>query len=219
MSGKVSQEIIDLMLGPQNVQQCDAIDAPSAERFEYNLGRSLGSRLVENGCVSTQRKACFLTTEDDAHFFSKGLYEVLTEQGISLHLVCMSNRPSWLHDAGVEIAPIIRRLEQPGYEGAVDLIAAQRHTGRLSVLKTNITAVLEKADPQRILVAMPFSAPGLNDQLLSEFPDKYAKRFSFECIAEGYWGDTPDILPVTPDVDSESSRPFPAWVLDILKAL
>lgn len=150
----------------------------------YHIGRLLAEKLYEEHKISSKSKVCIVSTVEDADFLSKGVYDALSEKGQELYFVCVWNQRERMYDGGITVAPIIRKFAQPGYENAEEMIVVKSIISGSCVVKTNITALLDKIRPKKIHVVSPVMHVDSARKLLKEFPSNYSELFDFEFLAK-----------------------------------
>lgn len=193
----------------------------------YDCGQALAAEvLVRIG--KTPGQICVMTPAEDADGIAKGVVDHLQSFGIEVRLLCLWNHPVKVFEEGIQVAPILRTYSAPGFDESEHLIAAQCVVGDPTVLKTNLTAHMQKIDPQQVHVLAPTMSAEVKNRLRSEFPASLYERFQFHAFAYDKELDevTGELKPgiggaVTERLGLPAGRPylgFPLSVMDALRA-
>lgn len=154
------------------------------------LGRFLADGMLQKVPELLSRPVCVACTVEDADFLAKGILEGLERGGVDpsrLKLVCFWNervRSFNGSDAKLfDVAPIVK-----SYREDVDLqhsivVVVKSIISGACVVKTNLTALIDRVVPERVLVAAPVMLIGAEKRLASEFPAQTAERFEYFTFA------------------------------------
>jgi hypothetical protein len=150
----------------------------------YKLGNEFGSLLIEKIGLSNKSVALACTVED-ADFLGKGIIDVLEQSGKKVFLTVFWNKrfkPNEENDFAV--APIIKEFHDEGYKSVSTLIIIKSIISSSCVVRTNLTRLIEEADPSQILIVAPVLLRGAIKNLESEFESDIVKRFDYLYFAE-----------------------------------
>ncbi|MBF8787643.1 MULTISPECIES: hypothetical protein [Pseudomonas] len=159
------------------------------QKLMYDIGALLAEKLLAEKKLETSSKICLVSTVEDADFLSKGIYDVLKGRGFNMFFICMWNQREKVFDGGVTVAPIIRTFEQPGFEECDEMIVVKSIISGSCVVKTNITALFGKVQPEKIHVVAPVMHADSEKNLLKEFPATYSRKFDFQFFAKDSFRD------------------------------
>jgi uracil phosphoribosyltransferase len=152
----------------------------SSKRYQEAMNR-LGTFLAQAIRVDapTAKTALLICTAEDADFLAQGLLAELSLSLADLKLACFWNLRSSPLGVDLDVAPIIRRYEEPS-KAKLDLVIVVKSviaTG--CVVRHNIMDVVDRKQPKRILVVSPVMRAGTDVALRAEFPRRIADRMKF----------------------------------------
>jgi hypothetical protein len=161
---------------------------PKANPVEYSnamyalgqgIGRTLSSKIKINESVSL---AC---TNEDADYLTKGIIDTLESQGCNnIALTCFWNDRQKLEDGLPDIAPIIKRYQEPNALKATTLIVVKSIIATACVVKTNLTSMIHEGQFERIIVVAPVIYDQAFPKLKQEFSEEISKQFEYVYFAE-----------------------------------
>lgn len=153
---------------------------PLYQQAMTELGRDLGRMLKKK--VGSPETTYVAFTVEDADFLAKGLIEVLTEDGTELAgVACFWNEnATW---AGIRTTPIVKTYLEPTTADVKTLIIVKAIISSACVVKTNLTKLIEKINPEAIHIAAPVMFQGSEDLLKEEFTDSISAKFHFSTFA------------------------------------
>jgi hypothetical protein len=150
----------------------------------YELGKKFGS-LILGRLNKKTTKVAVASTVEDADFLSKGIVDVLEENGKKVLLTVYWNqrfKPN--KENGISVAPIIKEFHEEGYQDAHTLIITKSIISSSCVVKTNLTRLIEQSNPDQIMVVAPVLLKGAIKNLESEFDPNISKKFEYYYFAE-----------------------------------
>ena len=158
----------------------------------FTLGLNLGD-IILTQINNAQDEVCLACTVEDADFLAKGILARLESRLTRVALVCFWNQyfsPFDIED--LEVAPIIKRYQEPLVENIKYLVIAQSIISETCVIRTNLMNLIQKTKPEKILIAAPVvfsqSEKTLKDSFEKEIHDKF-QFFYFavddQCTEEG----------------------------------
>jgi hypothetical protein len=150
----------------------------------YELGKKFGS-LIHGRLDTGITKVAVASTVEDADFLSKGIVDVLEENGRKVLLTVFWNKrfkPN--EENGISVAPIIKEFHEEGYRDAHTLIITKSIISSSCVVKTNLTRLIEQSNPDQILVVAPVLLKGARKSLESEFDQNISEKFEYYYFAE-----------------------------------
>jgi hypothetical protein len=150
----------------------------------YELGKKFGSQIL--GRLSKEiTKVAVASTVEDADFLSKGIVDVLEENGKEVLLTVFWNqrfKPNT--ENGISVAPIIKEFHEEGFRDAHTLIITKSIISSSCVVKTNLNRLIEQSNPEQIMVVAPVLLKGARNSLESEFDQNISKKFEYYYFAE-----------------------------------
>ena len=160
--------------------------APSVTVQEYRdsmycLGKYLAETLLDK--LNPNETYCIASTAEDADFLSKGLIEVLRSRVKDVKIACFWNHHSQPVNGGESTAPLLRKFIEQGAEATENLIVTKSVISGSCVVKTNLTALIEKMSPKAIFVVAPVIHKDATAKLAREFPLGISQKFNYEYFA------------------------------------
>ena len=161
----------------------------------YRLGQLLAERLSN---VDLGKKVLLVCTSEDADFLARGLFESIKKptqsNRSSVAFACLWQErfdpvPNGMNRKRFEVAPIIKRYEEPIEDNIDSLIVVKSIIASSCVVRHALLDTVDRKHPKRIYVVSPVIARGASESLKAEFPRKVASLFKFIYFAED---DSPD---------------------------
>lgn len=153
-----------------------------------------GAAMFELGCVLGQQlQACLksssqipllVSTAEDADFLAAGVYSQLSGHGVHAKRVVFWNNHYQLEGTKMSVAPIVHSFFEQGYQQAKDMIVVKSILSGSCVVRTNILALIENVNPERIFILAPVMHKNAKAKLRAEFPEDVANKFEFLYFAE-----------------------------------
>lgn len=155
----------------------------------YRLGSSLAERFPLKGLGNNVLLVC---TSEDADYLARGILDALTGRPVppaKIALACFwQTRLTAISAAsgreGVDVAPIVRRYEEPTTDSIDSLVIAKSIISSSCVVKHALLDVVGRKRPKRILIAAPVILRGAQARLSQEFPNDTSSKFEFFYFAE-----------------------------------
>ncbi len=154
------------------------------------LGRSLADGMLRQVPALRTLPVCVACTVEDADYLAKGILDGLEGGGVDparLKLVCFWNERVRSFNGSAaklfDVAPIVKSYrEEVDLQQSIIVVVKSIISGAC-VVKTNLTALIDRVVPERVLVAAPVMLLGAEKRLASEFPEQTAKRFEYFTFA------------------------------------
>ncbi len=146
----------------------------------YNLGLIHGQEVAAE--VNTD-KVCVACTVEDADYLAKGIIDSLSDSGKSVSIACFWNKRIKVGSGIPDTAPILKQFIDEDVAETEVLVVVKSIISGACVVKTNLTHLIEKSDPQRIFIAAPVIRKGAEERLSREFPDRISSKFNFKFFA------------------------------------
>jgi hypothetical protein len=154
----------------------------------YRLGHYLAKRLKNAGLG---RKTLLVCTSEDADFLARGIFESISEptaRRTPVAFACFwqtrfdpagdkSNKKRF------EVAPIIKRYEEPIDDEIDSLIVVKSIIATSCVVRHALLDTIERKHPKKIFVVAPVISKDAPARLRAEFPKKVANLFQFVYFA------------------------------------
>lgn len=144
----------------------------------YLLGKELGN--VLSAKIDRTQRVCVACSVEDTDFLAKGIIEILTNNLIDVSLACFWNR----RQPNLSIAPILRKYQEPNVNNAKILIVVKSVISSACVVKTNLTNLIQKIEPDIIFVVAPVIYKDAPLSLRQEFPEYISNKFQYIYFAE-----------------------------------
>lgn len=150
----------------------------------YELGKKFGKLIIDRLDKETT-KVALASTVEDADYLSKGIIDVLEDNGKKVLLIVFWNKRFKPNiENGISVAPIIKEFHEEGYRDAHTLIITKSIISSSCVVKTNLTRLIEESNPEQILVVAPVLLHEATKKLESEFDANISKKFEYFYFAE-----------------------------------
>lgn len=149
----------------------------------YKLGSELGQQLSAYFNSSSQ-SPLLVSTAEDADFLSAGVYSQLYANKINAKRVVFWNNHYQLEGARISVAPIVHSFFEKDYKQSKDMIIVKSILSGSCVVRTNILALIEDINPDRIFILAPVMHENAKGKLRTEFPEDIASKFEFLYFAE-----------------------------------
>ncbi|KWB39592.1 hypothetical protein WL34_10875 [Burkholderia cepacia] len=133
---------------------------------------------------------CIACTVEDADYLAQGLIDGLVARGVGadkLRLFCFWNERLTRFDdeqsGSFDIAPIVKQYEEPVDLGKAVLVVIKSIISGACVVKTNLSRLIDRAEPEKIFVAAPVMHVEAKKRLEEQFPPSVSERFDFVTFA------------------------------------
>lgn len=143
------------------------------------LGAHLGSAVVAALPPGASEDICVVCTVEDADFLARGLIGCLEARGLGerVRLVCLWNDK--IQDGTVSLSPIVRQYEERPHSDRSILVVVKAIISTACVVRTNLTRMISRSAPSKILVVAPVMFAGAESSLAAEFPPAISSQFEF----------------------------------------
>jgi hypothetical protein len=160
----------------------------------YQLGLRHGQQLIES---LKDKKVCLACTVEDADYLARGIAEAIGPSVSSLSIACFWNKRIVGDEFFANTAPVLKQYVEPGCNGADVIIVVKSIISGACVVKTNLTTLIQKANPQKIFVVAPVVRVGAEEKLSKEFPESVSNKFQYNYFAidTDYEPDTGEVIP------------------------
>jgi hypothetical protein len=168
----------------------------------YRLGGLLADRLQQ---ARLGKNILLVCTSEDADFLARGILESILDKQrgapAKVALACFWQARFRAIQAGsgqesVDVAPIMRRYEEPTTESLDSLIIVKSIISSSCVVRHALLDVMGRKQPKKIFIAAPVILRGAPIRLRKEFPKEISRRFEFFYFAEDDEKDeTGNVLP------------------------
>ncbi|MBQ0047151.1 MAG: hypothetical protein KBT33_06510 [Prevotellaceae bacterium] len=148
-----------------------------------NLGRELGVLLASDSADVAADEIMLVCASEDADWLAKGVENGLGKGKTPLS-VFWSTRSVVYNDEGekLEISPIVKSYEEP-VKNCRLLIVVKSIISSSCVVKTQLTRLMGKFNPERIVILAPVMYKDGMPNLMKEFPKAVSNRFEFLTFA------------------------------------
>lgn len=180
----------NLQYGDANIikESLEVLANPKTEVKEYReafmtLGLELGKVLASQYCKIPASKTMLVCASEDADWLATGV-EKGYNKGELKKAVYWSSREIVYEDNGkkIEIAPIEKAYEESINECKL-LIIVKSIISTSCVVKTQLTRLLGKVNPDKIAILAPVMFKEGVPNLKKEFPTKISNKFNFITFA------------------------------------
>lgn len=144
------------------------------------LGKCLGKSL--NVVLPADAKCLVVSTAEDADYLTSGVIETIASKHPNTLAAVFWNNHQDI--PGGSIAPIVHKFIQPGYESSNTLIVIKSVISGGCVVRTNILALVEKLNLEKIYILSPVMHSKAAESLASDFPEEISSKFEFVYFAQ-----------------------------------
>lgn len=151
----------------------------------FKLGIKLGNSIL-NSIENRQSYVYLACTVEDADFLAKGILSSLETEVSQLAFACFWNQrfsPFEIED--LKIAPILKKYQEPVNSHVVQyLIVVKSIISGACVVRTNLTNLIQKIEPEKIFIAAPVIYETAEEKLKKEFDKEIYDKFKFFYFAK-----------------------------------
>lgn len=151
----------------------------------FKLGIKLGD-LILSFIENPQDSVYLACTVEDADFLAKGIFKILEPQIDQLSLACFWNqRFSPFEIEELKVAPILKQYQEPLQSTKVQyLIIVKSIISGACVVRTNLTNLIQKIEPEKIWIVAPVIYETAEAKLKNEFDPEIYEKFQFFYFAK-----------------------------------
>jgi hypothetical protein len=149
-----------------------------------SLGEILGEAILSE--IKDPECSVYLaSTVEDADFLTQGILHLLVPHLPTLGFVCFWNQRFAPFDiADLIVAPILRKYQEPSSKTINYLILVKSIISGTCVVKTNLSALIESIEPEKIFVVAPVIHTQAEQNLKKEFSETISDKFQFFYLAK-----------------------------------
>jgi hypothetical protein len=148
------------------------------------LGSTFGDVLL-NTIKDDSVSVCLASTVEDADFLAKGILERLETRLKSVTFACFWNqRLSPFDVEDLQIAPILRKYQEPTATKIDFLIVVKSIISGACVVRTNLVELIQTIEPETIFVIAPVIHTQSEEKLKQEFDSDIYEKFQFLYFAQ-----------------------------------
>lgn len=147
------------------------------------LGKELGKIVAERIDNIVSEEIMLVCASEDADWLAKGVVEGLNKGNIPIS-VFWSTREVLYEDGSekLEVTPITKSYEEPIDKCRI-LIIVKSIISSSCVVKTQLTRLIGKMNPEKIEILAPVMYKDGKPNLIKEFPDDISAKFNFITFA------------------------------------
>jgi hypothetical protein len=145
----------------------------------FNLGLGLGDAMLSQ--ISSPNCNVYLAcTAEDADFLAKGILSRLEQHNVTVAFACFWNqRLSPFEVEDLQIAPIIKKYQEPLKQAVNYLIVIKSIISGACVVRTNLMDLIQTIDPGQILIAAPVIYETAEASLKQSFEPSVYNKFQY----------------------------------------
>lgn len=149
-------------------------------RTLFEIGLHFGEILVKE----VRGKSVYLVcTTEDADFLAKGIIDKFNANSVPFAMACYWNvRSKPFANLELSTAPIIKKYEEPDYSKDVLVVLKSIISGGC-VVKYNILNIIEKVNPEKIMIVAPVMFHLAESELINDFLPEVSRKFKFITLA------------------------------------
>lgn len=161
----------------------------------YQIGKALG-KLLNEKTQNEYGSTMLACASEDADWLARGVLEALSQKEVSL-AVFWNERISLNTQTKLEYSPIIKSYIEP-IEKCRTLIMVKSIISTSCVVKTQLTRLINKIQPQQVYIVAPVMYKDAQISLEKEFPPFISNKFKFltfaiDTVKDGQKGIIPGI--------------------------
>lgn len=148
------------------------------------LGMALGDAILSQ--ISNEQCNVYLAcTVEDADFLARGMLIRLEEQLKSVAFACFWNqRFSPFEVEDIQIAPILRKYQEPVSQSVNYLIVVKSIISGACVVRTNLVHLIQKIEPEKIFIVDPVMYVKVEEKLKNSLKKEIYEKFQFFYFAK-----------------------------------
>jgi hypothetical protein len=149
------------------------------------LGNKLGQIILNRVIDSSPHSLYLASTVEDADFLAKGIILQLENHFSNIGYACFWNKrfsPFGISD--LKVAPILKKYQEPSPSNIDYLIIVKSIISGACVVKTNLVNLIQKINPNKILIVAPVMYINAEEKLKIEFEPKISNKFEFIYFAK-----------------------------------
>lgn len=153
----------------------DRVTVSAYRNAFFSLGRDLGNVIRER--FESMGKVLLVCASEDADWLAKGLQTAFTYK-LSL-AVFWSKRILVCEDPKIELSPIVKSYIEPDACDCDTMIIVKSIISTSCVVKTQINYLIDRVNPERIIIAAPVMYKDAQSNLEAEFPVEISSKFVY----------------------------------------
>lgn len=158
----------------------------------FKLGKIL-AKVVDSKFKLSQEKLTLACASEDADWLTKGLIEGLDYK--ELALAVFWNKSILFENTNIKVAPILKSYIED-FSNSKYLIISKSIILTACVVKTQITRLIDKVDPLKVIIVAPVIFKDSEEALKNEFPDRISSKFEFVYFAiDDFCSETGEVVP------------------------
>jgi len=169
---------------PHTQQLLDTLADKQVSPTDYrqamtSLGESFGDIFLHK--IPHHQPSIYLaSTVEDADYLAKGVLSRLETRYHDISFACFWNqRFSPFDIPDLQVAPILKKYQEPTQSKVNYLIIVKSIISGTCVVKTNLTNLIQKIEPEQIFVVAPVIYQGAEEKLKAEFEEDIYQKFQF----------------------------------------
>lgn len=169
---------------PHTQQLLDTLADKQVSPTDYrqamtSLGESFGDIFL-NKITENQPSIYLASTVEDADYLAKGVLSRLETHYHDISFACFWNKRFSPFDIpDLQVAPILKKYQEPTQAKVNYLIIVKSIISGACVVKTNLTNLIQKIEPEQIFVVAPVIYQGAEEKLKAEFEEDIYQKFKF----------------------------------------
>ena len=161
---------------PHTQQLLDTLADKQVSPAKYRQAMtSLGESFADiflNKITENQPSIYLASTVEDADYLAKGVLSGLETRYHDISFACFWNqRFSPFDISDLQVAPILKKYQEPTQSKVNYLIIVKSIISGACVVKTNLTNLIQKIEPEQIFVVAPVIYEGAEEKLKAEFEE------------------------------------------------
>lgn len=144
------------------------------------LGVELGHALAQQVCDVPAEEIMLVCASEDADWLAKGVENGLGKGKLPVSVYWSTRNTVYQSENGekIEISPIVKAYEEPITKCRL-LVIVKSIISSSCVVKTQLTRLIDRVHPERIVIMAPVIYKDAQPNLLKEFPEEISNKFYF----------------------------------------
>lgn len=144
------------------------------------LGVELGHALAQQVSDVPAEEIMLVCASEDADWLAKGVENGLGKGELPMSVYWSTRNTVYQSENGekIEISPIVKAYEEPITKCRL-LVIVKSIISSSCVVKTQLTRLIDRVHPERIVIMAPVIYKDAQPNLLKEFPEEISNKFYF----------------------------------------
>lgn len=148
----------------------------------YSIGVELGALIRKDFEAVPDNEIMLALASEDADWLGVGVLDGIAKTNARISAFWNNRTSITINQSSIPIAPIIKSYEEP-VDGCKYLLIIKSIINTSCVIQTQLTRMIGKFYPKKIIILSPVSYIDAEINLQKEFPKSISEKFDFRCFA------------------------------------